>query len=69
VANLLTRDQRCALVTRADLVASEAELVSSQHLTWAGRLAQLAGYGRSGGSALDRRLIVEAFAALEDDRG
>lgn len=62
---MLTRSQQFALVTRPDLVASEAQIVSDEGINWKGRLAMLGDYGTRGGSAGDRRLIVEAFAAME----
>jgi hypothetical protein len=62
---VISRDCAFALVTRPDLVAKEAELVSASNRNWRGRLHDLGDYGRSGGSAADRRRIVEAFAALE----
>lgn len=61
----VTREQRIALTTRADLLAEEAALVVEQRITWAGRLAQLGDYGTRGGSAADRRQIIEAMASLE----
>lgn len=64
----LTPDQRRALTTRADLLAAEAAIVRESRRTWAGRLAGLGDYGRfGGGSSLDRRLVVEAMAALEQE--
>jgi hypothetical protein len=67
LSHTVTRSQRLALVSRADLLAEEAALVVERRLTWSGRLAELGDYGRSGGSAADRRLIVEAMAAMEAD--
>lgn len=61
----MNASQRNALVARADLLASEAEIVAERSITWSGRATELAGYGRSGGSAMDRRLVAEAMAALE----
>lgn len=61
----LSRSRQLALVTRADLLASEATLVSERSITWVGRAAELGDYGCAGGSAMDRRLIVEAMADLE----
>ena len=61
----MTRSQRFALTTRPDLLAEEAKHVSESNLNWRGRLRELGDYGRTGGSAGDRRLIVEALAALE----
>lgn len=61
----MTNAHRAALVTRADLLAEEAALIEERGITWRGRLAELGGYGRTGGSAADRRAIVEAMAALE----
>lgn len=55
-----------ALTRRADLLASEAGIVSSAKMTWAGRLRSLGtDYGRSGGSAADRRAVIEAMVAIE----
>lgn len=63
---MLTEAQRLTLTRRNDLLAREAELVRDQRITWRGRLAQMGDYGSfGGGSATDRRLIVEAMAALE----
>lgn len=54
------------MTTRPDLLRSEAEIVRDRRITWAGRLAELGEFGRfGGGSALDRRLIVEGMAELE----
>lgn len=62
----LTKSHVSALTTRADLLAEEAALVEERGINWRGRLAELGSfYGRSGGSALDRRLIIEAMARLE----
>lgn len=61
----LTRSQVFAMSTRADLVAEEAETVRRRRISWRGRLSELGDYGTSGGSASDRRAIVEAFAAME----
>jgi hypothetical protein len=61
----VTKSQRFALVTRADLLAEEAALVAERRITWRGRLRELGDYGTRGGSAADRRSIVEALAALE----
>lgn len=61
----LSRRQAIALTTRADLLEEEAALVAERGITWAGRLAGLSGYGYSGGSAADRRQIVEGMVALE----
>lgn len=62
---MLTLDQQVALTTRSDLLAAEAKCVSRDQVTWAGRLAALGDYGTTGGSAADRRRIVEALAAIE----
>ena len=64
----LTRDHVYALVERSDLLEAEASLHQESGLTWAGRLNQLGSYGTSGGSAGDRRLIVEALTILEATR-
>lgn len=61
----MTPDQQRALVTRPDLLAAEALIVSERRIKWAGRLVELGCYGTSGGSAADRRRIIEAMAALE----
>jgi hypothetical protein len=61
----LSGRQRIALTTRADLLAQESALVCERRITWQGRLGELGDYGLSGGSAADRRLIVEAMARLE----
>lgn len=62
---MLTKSQRWALTTRADLLAEEAAIVVERKITWAGRARELADSGRSGVSAMDRRLLVEAMAAIE----
>lgn len=63
---MLTEAQRQALTTRPDLLEAEACKVRQSRKTWAGRLADLGDYGKhGGGSAGDRRLVVEAMAALE----
>ena len=64
-AEYLSHSERWTLVHRPDLLAEEASLVAERGINWRGRLADLGGYGRSGGSAGDRRLIVEAMAKLE----
>lgn len=61
----MTRDQLRALVTRADLLEAECRVRQAEGVTWAGRARALRDYGRSGGSAMDRRLLVEAMAELE----
>lgn len=61
----LTRSQILALTTRADLLEEEAATIRRRRISWRGRLAELGTYGRSGGSAADRRAIVEALASLE----
>lgn len=62
--NLMAR----SLFERPDLLAKEALLVSSHHINWRGRLAMLGDdYGSTGGSALDRRAIIEFMAALETE--
>lgn len=65
---MLTAAQRHALATRADLLAEECRIKMMDRVTWAGRLAALGDYGSTGGSAADRRLIVEAMAAIEKGR-
>lgn len=57
-----------ALLDRADLLAEEAELVSERGINWRGRMKELGTYGLSGGSASDRRSIVQFMAALETRR-
>lgn len=57
-----------ALTERADLLAEEAKLVCERGISWRGRLNELGDYGRAGGSALDRRTIVEYLAAVEAER-
>lgn len=60
-----TIDLAC-LTRRADLLAEEARIVAGGlGMTWANRLRDLGDYGRSGGSAADRRQIVETLAAIE----
>lgn len=61
----MTREQRWALVNRPDLLAAEAALKVERRQTWTARLRELGDFGKCGGSAADRRLIVEAMAALE----
>lgn len=61
----LTHSERWALVNRADLLESECAVVREQRINWHGRKRQTEGMGRGGGSALDRRLIIEAMAKLE----
>lgn len=61
----LTAGHIFALTTRADLLAEEAALVCERSINWRGRLHELGDYGTRGGSAMDRRLIVEAMARLE----
>lgn len=61
----MIRDQVWALVHRPDLLATEAKIVSDRNITWVGRLRDLDSYGRSGGSAMDRRMIVEFMAEIE----
>jgi len=61
----LTAGHIVALTTRSDLLAEEAALVAAGSINWRGRLRQLGDYGTRGGSAMDRRLIVEAMARLE----
>lgn len=61
----LTDSQILALTTRADLLGEEAAEVQRRGISWRGRLRELGDYGTSGGSAADRRAIVEALAALE----
>lgn len=57
---------RRALITRTDLLEEECRIVRARRQTWAGRLYDLGDdFGRSGGSSLDRRLIVEAMTSLE----
>ena len=53
------------LVDRPDLLAEEAKIVSERRLTWRGRLREFGDYGTTGGSAADRRAIVEALAQME----
>lgn len=53
------------LVERSDLLAEEAAKVAASGRNWRGRLADLGDYGTSGGSASDRRRIVEVLAAIE----
>jgi len=53
------------LLQRPDLLADEAHIVATRRVTWGGRLAQIGDYGTSGGSAADRRSIIETMAALE----
>lgn len=55
-----------ALTQRPDLLAEEAHRVYRNGLTWRGRFKQLGSYGTSGGSAADRRAIVEYMARLEE---
>lgn len=62
----LSRAHAVALTTRADLLAEEAALVLERRISWRGRLAELGDYGTSGGSASDRRAIVEGLARLEE---
>ena len=64
----LTAGHIFALTTRADLLAEEAALVAVGAINWRGRLRQLGDYGTRGGSAMDRRLIIEAMARLEGQR-
>lgn len=59
--------QARAMTTRPDLLRSEAEIVRDRRITWNGRLAEMGDYGFGGGSALDRRLIIEGMAALETE--
>lgn len=56
-----------ALGCRLDLVNSETTLVAERDSSHRERWATLQGtsYGTSGGSASDRRLIVEGLATLE----
>ena len=61
----LTRSQILALTTRADLLAEEAEEIQRRRISWRGRLRELGDYGTTGGSAADRRAIIEALAGLE----
>jgi hypothetical protein len=61
----ITRAQAQALVSRSDLLSAECHAKTVQRLNWHGRLSRLEGYGVSGGSAGDRKLIVEALASLE----
>ncbi len=62
---VLTREQTFILTTRPDLVAAECLIVSERGINWNGRAKELGRYGTSGGSAADRRTIVETFAAME----
>lgn len=63
---IITRSQARALVNRLDLLSDEVALVHRQRITWESRLAQLGeSYGTSGGSAADRRRLIEAMAAAE----
>ncbi|MBJ7469667.1 MAG: hypothetical protein JHD16_00115 [Solirubrobacteraceae bacterium] len=60
-----TIDLKC-LTRRADLLADEAQTHSRRpSIGWTGRLEELGEYGRSGGSAADRRQIIETLAAIE----
>lgn len=60
--------RRRVLVERPDLLAEEATRVAAARITWWRRLADLGGdYGRSGGTPADRRAIVEAMVAFEDE--
>lgn len=61
----LSRSQILALTTRADLLEEEAAEVRRRRISWRGRLAELGNYGTTGGSAADRRAIIEALASLE----
>lgn len=61
----LSRAQIVALTTRSDLLEAECAQVRRRRISWRGRLAEMGDYGRGGGSAADRRLIIEAMAALE----
>lgn len=61
-------DLQC-LTRRTDLLAEEAEMiVENLGKTWADRLRDLGDYGRSGGSAADRRQIIETLAHIERGR-
>jgi len=61
----MTYAQHLALVTRPDLLEAECAIVRERRIRWAARARELAGYGRSGGSSADRRLVAGAMAALE----
>jgi hypothetical protein len=63
----LTRAHMQALTQRADLLESECAIKQDMGLTWNGRREQMRGTGQSGGSALDRRLIIEAMAIIEQE--
>lgn len=64
---MLTAAQRFALSSRTDLLAAEAALVSERRITWAGRFAEMRDFGRAGGSAMDRRLVIEGMAVIAGD--
>jgi hypothetical protein len=59
------RDCTHALVSRADILEQECQIKRENGVTWNGRLKQLEGFGQSGGSSLDRILIVSKMAELE----
>ncbi len=60
-----TIDLKC-LTRRADLLTEEAKVVGGAlGMTWGERLRDIGDYGRSGGSAADRRQIIETLAAIE----
>jgi hypothetical protein len=62
----MTAAHKRALLSRADLLAAESAIVSERHINWHGRLAEMGSYGKhDGGSAGDRRAVVEAMCALE----
>ena len=55
-----------ALTVRADLLEAECRSVRERRLTWRGRLKEMGEYGAvGGGSAADRRAIVEFMASVE----
>lgn len=61
-------DLQC-LTRRTDLLADEAEMIAENlGKTWADRLRDLGDYGRAGGSAADRRQIVQTMAYIEGGR-
>lgn len=64
----LTREHLVALVDRADLLGDECRLKQEHGLNWHGRAQQLHGFGRAGGSAMDRRHVAEAMEILEAAR-
>jgi len=60
-----TIELKC-LTRRADLLTEEAKVVGGAlGMTWGERLRDIGDYGRSGGSAADRRQIIETLAAIE----